>query len=296
MPGSDSRAGPSAVLMSMRPPGSPAPELSLDPGAELVTSPRAGTWTLSPSTNGAARLSRCAAAAASTRVPKPPAAAMASPTRDPGGRRYRPGRVTAPSTSTIRSAATGGTDRPTASSAPIDRIASMPTTPAPSMTTSDGPELPATMTTPTTATRPNTNSTAARTSDAAGRPSGPGDVGRAVPCPSSVRAAGAGSSIVRHPCVAGSIGPSWINGRVGRDQGTSVDLARGTSGRSADVQDRLRRSAYRRLIDGRTTRQVATEAQATTTAPCSSFGRTSVISRVIVSSSYGDGNPQMKWR
>ena len=67
-----------------------------------------GTCTSSPSRSTAARFSCRSAAAASTRGPNPPAAATASPTRDPAGSRYTPGSLTAPPTSTTSSPATAG--------------------------------------------------------------------------------------------------------------------------------------------------------------------------------------------
>ena len=91
-------------------------------------SPRAGTTIRSPSATGAARFSSAAARAASTRGPYPPAAAIASPTRDrraAAGRRVgrpRPGRRRRPRRRQHRIRRAGPVRRsPTPPAADLDR-------------------------------------------------------------------------------------------------------------------------------------------------------------------------------
>ena len=69
-------------------------------------SSRDGTRTCAPSWSVAARFSSAETRAASTRGLSPPAASIASPTREPCGSRYTPGSTTAPATSTTISPAT----------------------------------------------------------------------------------------------------------------------------------------------------------------------------------------------
>ena len=73
-----------------------APEESADPGA-TEASPTRGTLTFCPSATLAAWLSEDVSASAA----KPPAAAMASATREPSARVTTPGCITAPPTSTM---------------------------------------------------------------------------------------------------------------------------------------------------------------------------------------------------
>src|SRR5690349_22587920 len=91
MPGSVSSCSAVAALSDTGPLVPPPPAEPAAPDA-----PRGATSTCWPSASGAARLT----ALRSARRVSPPARATASATRAPRGSRYRPGRATAPATST----------------------------------------------------------------------------------------------------------------------------------------------------------------------------------------------------